>query len=437
MDNQESTPAASPPTFPELPESVRIEDLQALTHEEISDLVAGLQIRQVVDRTRHQLIMDLCKFYHSRDIRIEGAGVLELQNGNQGQLRWPTYNFKPCPEDIHVPNGVIRNFDLRPGHQVHATLVPGRDKDKNMTVGEVLAVDGRDPDTIEDIPHFDSLTAAFPRERIVLDNPKSVSVSPRAVDLLAPVGRGTRGLIIAPPRVGKTILMKEIAMAIRASAKDVRVILLLVDERPEEVTDLKRNVDAEIFSSTFDENAQRHTQVAELVNNRAKRLVELGEHVVILVDSITRLSRGYNNLQPNKGRAMSGGVDAKALVKPKKFFGSARNIEGGGSLTILATVLVDTGSRADEVIFEEFKGSGNMEIQLERSLSEQRIYPAIHPVNSATRRDDLLYHPEEYERIQVIRKQLAALPPIEAMQLLIRNLQRTNSNAELLMTGLK
>ncbi len=423
--------------MPALPEVVRIEELQELTHEELVVRLQELQIRHGYDRTRHQLITDLCKFYHTQGVRVEGAGVLDQQGNSHGYLRWPIYNFKPCPEDIHVPSGLIRNYDLRPGHQLRATLIPGREKDKYMTIGDLIAVDGRPPDEIEDAPHFDGLTAAFPRERIVLDNPRSISVSPRAVDLLAPIGRGTRGLIIAPPRVGKTILMKEIAMAMRASAPDVRVILLLVDERPEEVTDLKRNIDAEIFSSTFDENAQRHTQVAELVNNRAKRLVEFGEDVVILIDSITRLSRGYNNLQPGKGRTMSGGVDAKALTKPKKFFGSARNVEEGGSLTIIATALVDTGSKADEVIFEEFKGSGNMEIQLDRSLAERRLFPAIHPLNSATRRDDLLYHPDEYEKVQQIRKQLAGLPPMEAMELLIRNLQRTDSNAELLMGGLK
>ncbi len=435
-DMQQSEPPP-PPDLPPLPESIRIEDLQELTHEELTLKLDELRIRYSMDRTRHQLILDLCRFYLSRGVRIEGAGVLEIPSGAHGYLRWPIYNFKPCPEDVYVPVATIRNFDLRPGHQVLATLTPGRDKDKFMAVGEVISVDGRSPAEIAGLPHFDSLTAAFPRRRIVLDNPKSRSVSPRAVDLLAPIGCGTRGLIIAPPRVGKTILLKEIAMAIRASAPDIRVILLLVDERPEEVTDLKRSVDAEIFSSTFDENATRHTQVAELVNQRAKRLVELGQDVVILIDSITRLSRGYNNLQPGKGRIMSGGVDAKALMKPKKFFGSARNVEEGGSLTILATALVDTGSRADEVIFEEFKGTGNMEIQLDRGLSERRVFPAIHPLNSATRRDDLLYHPQEYEKVQLIRKQLAALPPIEAMELLIRNLKRTESNAELLMSGLK
>lgn len=439
---QESAPqptaeVPAPPELPPLPECVRIEDLQELTHEELTARLDELHIRYSMDRTRHQLILDLCKFYLSRGVRIEGAGVLEIPSNAHGYLRWPIYNFKPCSEDVYVPVATIRNYDLRPGHQVLATLTPGREKDKFMAVGEVLSVDGRRPEEIADLPHFDALTASFPRRRIVLDNPKSVSISPRAVDLLAPIGCGTRGLIIAPPRVGKTILLKEIAMAIRASAPDIRVILLLVDERPEEVTDLKHNVKAEIFSSTFDENATRHTQVAELVNQRAKRLVELGEHVVILIDSITRLSRGYNNLQPGKGRIMSGGVDAKALLKPKKFFGSARNVEEGGSLTIIATALVDTGSRADEVIFEEFKGTGNMEIQLDRGLSERRVFPAIHPLNSATRRDDLLYHPQEYERVQMIRKQLAALPPIEAMELLIRNLRRTESNAELLMSGLK
>jgi transcription termination factor Rho len=257
------------------------------------------------------------------------------------------------------------------------------------------------------------------------------------MDLITPLGRGQRGLIVAPPRTGKTILLKDIAQAIRANYPEIHVILLLIDERPEEVTDLRRTVDADIFSSNFDENPARHIQVAELVGERAKRLLEIKQHVVILLDSITRLSRGYNNLQPLKGRTMSGGVEAKALMKPKKFFGAARNVEEGGSLTILATALVDTGSRADELIFEEFKGTGNMELHLDRSLVEKRIYPAIQILNSATRREELLYHPDELARIHVLRRQLAELPAVEAMEVLLNNLKATKTNVELLMAGLR
>src|SRR5213082_3343696 len=257
------------------------------------------------------------------------------------------------------------------------------------------------------------------------------------LDLLAPLGHGQRGLIVAAPRVGKTILLKEIAKAIRVNHPEIVLILLLVDERPEEVTDLAREIDCQIYHSNFDENVTRHVHVAELILERAKRLVEMKRDVVILLDSLTRLSRGYNSLQPSKGRVMSGGVEAKALTKPKKFFGSARNVEEGGSLTILATALTETGSRMDELIFEEFKGTGNMELHLDRALQEKRLYPAIHPMLSATRREELLYHPDEWERVLMLRKTMAALPPLEAMEKLIDNLNATKTNAELLLSGLR
>jgi len=284
---------------------------------------------------------------------------------------------------------------------------------------------------------FDSLTPLFPEGRILLESDAPDSISARAVDLLTPLGRGQRGLIVAPPRVGKTILLKQIAQAIRANHPEIVLIMLLVDERPEEVTDLQREVDCQIYSSTFDEPPTRHVQVAELVSERAKRLVEQKKDVVLLLDSITRLARGYNSLVKGKGRTMSGGVESKALLKPKRFFAAARNVEEGGSLTILATCLIETGSRMDEVIFEEFKGTGNMELHLDRSLVEKRLYPAIHILQSGTRREDLLYHPEEWARGQLLRKAMAALPPLEAMEQLIKNLHATKSNAELLLAGLR
>jgi transcription termination factor Rho len=271
----------------------------------------------------------------------------------------------------------------------------------------------------------------------MLENPNTNSISARAVDLLTPLGRGQRGLIVAPPRVGKTILLKEVAKAIRVNHPEIVLILLLVDERPEEVTDLEREIDCQIYHSNFDETVQRHVQVAEMVLERAKRLVELKHDVVLLLDSLTRLSRGYNNLEPGRGRIMSGGVEAKALIKPKKFFGSARNAEEGGSLTVLATALTETGSRMDELIFEEFKGTGNMELHLDRALQEKRIYPAIHPLLSATRREELLYHPDEWERVLMLRKTMTELPPLEAMEKLIDNLHATKTNAELLLSGLR
>ena len=284
---------------------------------------------------------------------------------------------------------------------------------------------------------FEKLTALFPDRRIRLENSKHPSTSARAADLIAPLGMGQRGLIVAPPRAGKTFFLKAIAKGILANHPKIRLIILLVDERPEEVTDMRRELACEIYSSTFDEPPARHVQVAELVSERTQRLVELKQDVVILLDSITRLARGYNNLKTGKGRTMSGGVDSKALVKPKKFFGSARNVEEGGSLTILATTLVETQSRMDDLIFEEFKGTGNMELHLDRTIAEQRIFPAIHIVKSGTRRDELLYHPDELDRVTLMRRQLADLPAVEAMDVLAKNLQVTDTNAELLLTGLR
>ncbi len=354
-----------------------------------------------------------------------------------GLLRFPALNFLPVPEDVGVPRGTVQHFRFRPGQLVAGTLRLPRDREKLIMLDEVTAIEGRPVEEWQEPIPFDNLTPLYPEGRIILENPRNESISARAVDLLTPLGKGQRGLIVAAPRVGKTILLKEIAKAIRLNHPEIVLIILLVDERPEEVTDLQREVDCQIYNSTFDENSVRHVQVAELVLERAKRLVEQKQDVVILLDSITRLARGYNSLQPGKGRTMSGGVEAKALLKPKKFLGSARNCEEGGSLTILATALVDTGSKMDQVIFEEFKGTGNMELHLDRSLVEKRLYPAIHVQQSATRREELLYHPDEWERVKVLRKAMAALPPIEAMEQLIGNLEATKSNAELLLAGLR
>jgi transcription termination factor Rho len=307
-----------------------------------------------------------------------------------------------------------------------------------LAIDRILTVEGVDIEKWETPEHFDKLTAMFPTERIIMETPKDASISARVVDLVAPLGKGQRGLICASPRSGKTMLLKEIAKSIIANHKEIELLILLLDERPEEVTDFEETVaGGQIFASTFDESPKRHSQLAELVSERAKRLVESGKDVVILLDSLTRLARGYNSLAGGKGRTMSGGMDAKALAKPKKFFGAARNVEEGGSLTILATALIETESRMDEVIFEEFKGTGNLEITLDREISERRIYPAIHVLKSGTRRDDLLYHPDEFRRVTQIRKQLAAVPAVEAIELLIKNINRTRNNAEVLLTGLK
>jgi transcription termination factor Rho len=418
-------------------QEVDLDELHRAPMEDLFSRAHALNLRLHSDASRHQIVYELLKAYAAAGTILTAEGVLELTGENYGFLRWPRFNFRPGPEDVYVSAALHKRAFLREGNLVRGRLRAPRDREKFMALEEVTAVENVPVASWTEPKHFDDLTALFPTERIILENQLTKSISARAVDLIAPLGRGQRGLIVAPPRVGKTILLKEIAKAIRANSPETHVILLLVDERPEEVTDLRREVEADIYSSTFDEAPARHVQVAELVSERAKRLVELKKHVVILLDSITRLARGYNALQPGKGRIMSGGVEAKALMKPKKFFSSARNVEEGGSLTVLATALVQTQSRMDEVIFEEFKGTGNMELHLDRSIVEQRIFPAIQTTQSATRRDELLYHPQELERVHLLRKQLADLPPVEAMELLLKNLNATKSNAELLMAGLR
>lgn len=410
--------------------------IQSLNHRELTSVLERYHLRVRTEGSKRHLIFDLCRFLLSAGAKIKATGMVE-HLGEHAMLRWPRYNFAAGPDDLFVSIGLIREHDLQTGHELTGYLRPPGERDR------YCGLDGLE--SIEKVPlaewknptPFDKLTPLFPQARILLETPSEPTLSTRAVDLIAPLGKGQRGLIVAPPRTGKTILLKHLAQAIRITSPEVRLILLLIDERPEEVTDLRRSVDADIYSSTFDESPQRHTQLAEFVIERAKRLVELGQDVVILLDSITRLARGFNNLQPGKGRIMSGGVDAKALMKPKRFFGAARNTEEGGSLTIVATALVETQSRMDDLIFEEFKGTGNMEIHLDRTIADQRVFPAIHTTKSATRREEILYHPDELQRIVVLRKELQELPAVEAMETLVRNLQKTKSNAELLLRGLR
>jgi transcription termination factor Rho len=417
--------------------SLDLNEVQGLSSEELEALARDLHLHLHPARSRHQHVLDVIRAGLSGGASITAEGFLDQVSDSFAMLRWPKLNFLPVPEDVCVPRAVIEQYHLRPGQKLAGIIrLPGH-REKFLTLEQVTTIEGEPAEKWSEPTDFDKLTPQFPQGRIMLENPETNSISARAVDLLAPLGRGQRGLIVAPPRVGKTILLKEIAKAIRVNHPDIVLILLLVDERPEEVTDLEREIDCQIYHSNFDESVHRHVQVAEMVLDRAKRLVEMKQDVVVLLDSITRLSRGYNNIQPGKGRIMSGGVEAKALIKPKKFFGSARNVEEGGSLTILATALIETGSRMDELIFEEFKGTGNMELHLDRALVEKRLYPAIHVLQSATRREDLLYHPDEWERVQMLRKTMAALPPIEAMEKLIENLEVTKTNAELLLSGLR
>ena len=438
MDEPTEIPAAPQAASPHISGGeIHLGALQTTPFAQLLAMASSLNLKATPDRTRHQLILDILKHHAANGDRLLADGILELSADNYGFLRWTPYNFRPCAEDVYVSPVLLKKHFLRAGNRVAGVLRVARDKEKFMALDSVTSIEGRPAEEWTETKPFDNLTPMFPNERIILENVSRPSYSARAVDLVAPLGRGQRGLIVAPPRTGKTMLLKEIAQAIRTNYPEIHVILLLVDERPEEVTDLKRTVDADIFSSSFDENPTRHIQVAELVAERAKRLLEIREHVVILLDSITRLSRGYNNTQPAKGRTMSGGVESKALMKPKKFFGAARNVEEGGSLTILATALVETGSRADDLIFEEFKGTGNMELHLDSALVEKRIFPAIQILNSGTRREELLYHPDELARIQILRRQLAELPAVEAMEILLNNLKATRTNAELLMAGLR
>ena len=432
-----SSGTVAEPATAAAPAPLNLNELHDCSHEHFHSLAKKLDVHLHPLHSRHQQIVDLVRGAIGCGGMVTVQGFLESPGEGTAFLRYPELNFLPVPEDVAVPRAIIQQFKLRPGQQLAGKVRLPREREKWFVLAEVTTIEGQSAEQWTEPTDFEKLTPQFPQGRIMLENTKTNSISARAVDLLAPLGRGQRGLIVAPPRVGKTILLKEIAKAIQVNHPEIVLIMLLVDERPEEVTDLQREVGCDVYHSNFDENVHRHVQVAELVLERAKRLVEMKKDVVILLDSITRLSRGYNNLQPSRGRIMSGGVESKALTKPKKFFGSARNAEEGGSLTVLATALTETGSRMDQVIFEEFKGTGNMELHLDRALQEKRLYPAIHPLQSATRREELLYHPDEWERVQLLRKTMAALPPIEAMEKLIENLEATKTNAELLLSGLK
>jgi len=424
----------------QIPATVRsldLNELQEFSGKQLKALARDLDLFLQPTRSRHQHILDIVRVALTGGATVTAEGFLDQVSDSFAMLHWPRFNFLALPEDVAIPQALIEQYQLRPGQKIAGRVRLPVQREKFLSLETVTSVEGQPVEDWTQPTHFDKLTPQFPQGRIILENPKTNSISARAVDLLTPLGRGQRGLIVAPPRVGKTIVLKEIAKAIRVNHPEIVLILLLVDERPEEVTDLEREIDCQIYHSNFDESVQRHVQVAEMVLERAKRLVELKRDVVVLLDSLTRLSRGYNNLEPGRGRIMSGGVEAKALIKPKKFFGSARNAEEGGSLTVLATALTETGSRMDELIFEEFKGTGNMELHLDRGLQEKRLYPAIHPLLSATRREELLYHPDEWERVLMLRKTMAALPPLEAMEKLIDNLHATKTNAELLLSGLK
>ena len=365
---------------------------------------------------------------------LNASGVLEVMPDGYGFLRSSDYNYLSSPDDVYVTQSQIKNYALKTGDVVEGTIRPPREGEKYFPLSTVTSVNGRMPGFIRDRVAFEHLTPLFPDEKFDLTSGKTCNLSTRVVDMFSPIGKGQRGLIVAPPKTGKTILLKDIANAIAENHPETYIMILLIDERPEEVTDMSRSVNAEVIASTFDEPAERHVKIASIVLEKAKRMVECGHDVVILLDSITRLARAYNTVSPASGKILSGGVDANALQKPKRFFGAARNIENGGSLTIIATALTETSSKMDEVIFEEFKGTGNMELQLDRKLSNKRIFPAVDIMASSTRRDDLLIHPEMRNRMWVLRRFLADRNSIEAMEFIKDQMERTSSNEELLFS---
>ena len=364
---------------------------------------------------------------------IESEGVLEIMQDGYGFLRSSDYNYLSSPDDIYVSQSQIKLFGLKTGDTVHGTVRPPKDGEKYFPLIKVNKINGLDPKVVRDRVSFEHLTPLFPEEKFNISSNES-TISTRIIDLFSPIGKGQRGMIVSQPKTGKTMLLKDVANAIAANHPEVFQIILLIDERPEEVTDMQRNVKGEVVASTFDEPADRHVKVANIVLEKAKRLVECGHDVVILLDSITRLARAYNTVQPASGKILSGGVDANALHKPKRFFGAARNIENGGSLSIISTALTETGSKMDEVIFEEFKGTGNMELQLDRRISNRRIFPAIDLVSSSTRRDDLLLDENTIQRMWIMRKYLADMNPVEAMEFINDRFKKTRNNEEFLIS---
>lgn len=424
-----------PPIDRPLPESVtKIADLQRMNVEQLNHFARNLGLKNLGALAKSQIVFEIVKYLSERpEEMLVGEGVLEVLPDGFGFLRSPTYNYLPSAEDIYVSPAQIRRFDLKKGDTVYGTIRSPKEKEKYFALLKVEKINNKPPEKARDRVLFENLTPLYPSSRLVMETSKD-RFTTRVLDLTAPIGKGQRALIVAPPRSGKTIIMQNIANAIAINHPEVVLIVLLIDERPEEVTDMIRSVKGEVVSSTFDEPPERHVQVAEMAIEKARRLVEYGHDVVILLDNITRLARAYNTVQPHSGKILSGGIDANAMHKPKRFFGAARNVEEGGSLTIIATALIDTGSRMDEVIFEEFKGTGNMELVLDRRLAERRVWPAIDIMKSGTRKEELLYHPEELEKIYLMREALGDLAPLDAMNLLIGRLKKTNSNVEFLLT---
>ena len=412
---------------------VDISELKQKSVAELHQLAQELNITNYSGLRKQDLIFRIEQSLLDKDTVIRGEGVLEILPEGYGFLRSQDWNYLYGPDDIYVSPSQIKRFDLRTGDTVMGQVRPPKEGERYLALLKVERVNYEEPEKTKHRIAFDNLRPRYPDARIKLESKKG-DISMRVVDLLSPIGKGQRGLIVAQPKAGKTILMQKLANAITENHPEVVLIVLLIDERPEEVTDMQENVRAEVIASTFDEPADRHVQVADMVIEKSKRLVEHGRDVVILLDSITRLARAHNVVVPHSGKILSGGVDANALQKPKRFFGAARNIEGGGSLTIIATALIDTGSRMDEVIFEEFKGTGNMELVLDRRLADRRIWPAIDIQKSGTRKEELLMDKDELNRVYLLRNFLADMPPVEAMEFLLERMKRTKSNKEFFAT---
>ena len=412
---------------------MNVNELQQLKIKELADLASKLDIESYSGLNKQELIVKILEAETEKEGRVTATGVLEVLNEGYGFLRSPDFNYLPGPDDIYVSPSQIKRFGLRTGHEVSGQIRPPKSKEKFYALLQLEEVNGKDPANLKSAILFDNLTPLYPDNKFNLEvNPKDLST--RVMDLISPIGKGQRGLLVAQPKTGKTVLMQKVANAITKNHSDVKLIILLIDERPEEVTDMKRNVEAEVISSTFDEPPERHVAVAEMVLQKARRMVEFGEDVVILLDSLTRLGRAHNAVIPHSGKILSGGVDANAMRKPKQFFGAARNTEESGSLTIIATALIDTGSRMDEVIFEEFKGTGNMELVMDRRLSDRRIYPSFDLIKSGTRKEELLLDKKVLARMWILRKLLNDMKVIEAMEFIQDRMRRTNTNDEFMET---
>tara|TARA_Y100000768_G_scaffold387462_1_gene378882 strand:- start:1922 stop:3178 length:1257 start_codon:yes stop_codon:yes gene_type:complete len=415
---------------------MNLNELQSLNIRELNDLAQDLSIEGGIGGlNKQELIVKILETHAKKDNSFSAKGVLEVMQDGYGFLRSPDYNYMPGPDDIYVSPSQIKRFGMKTGHLVAGQIRPPKSKERFYALLKVEAVNNCPVDKLKDIILFNNFTPLYPEEKFKLENQKnSKDLSMRIMDLISPIGKGQRGLIVAQPKTGKTILLQKLANAISQNHPETKRIVLLIDERPEEVTDMKRNVDAEVISSTFDEPPERHVSVADMVLQKAKRMVEYGSDVVILLDSITRLARAHNAVIPHSGKILSGGVDFNALKKPKQFFGAARNTEEGGSLTIVSTALIDTGSRADEVIFEEFKGTGNMELVLDRRLSDRRVYPAFDIIKSGTRKEELLLSRKELGRMWILRKLLNDMKVEEAMEFMQDRMKRTKTNEEFLDT---